>query len=290
MNQGDACRPDPHAPPSLPPVSRSRRARAVRQAEIFAAYFAQFLKTRLAYRVDFLIDLGANLFGIGVQLAVLTAIFSKVQALQGWSFDEVLFIYGFSLLPLGLFNVVSVNLYRFSERYIADGNFDRVLLRPVNALAQVMFESFNVSGLNEILLGVGLTVYAGTRLELTPGVVDVLALLVMVPTATLIYVGVFLALTSVSFWAEDRMGLSPPVYNVIRFSRYPLTIFSTPVRLLLTFVLPFAWVAFYPSTWFLGTPEFREIALLTPVVGIVVFSGAYALWRRGMRRYASTGS
>jgi ABC-2 type transport system permease protein len=268
----------------------SRRKRAVHQLQIYGAYFAQFLKMRLAYRVDFLIDTGANLFGLAVQLAVLNALFSKVHALKGWSFAEVLFIYGFSLLPLGLFNLVSINLYRFAERYIADGNFDRVLLRPVNNLAQVMFESFNVSGLNEILLGIGVMVYAGTGLGLEFGVADVLAILVMVPTAAMIYAGVFIGLTSVSFWYEDRMGLAPPVYNVIRFSRYPLTIFSTPIRLLLTFVLPFAWVAFYPATWFLGSPEFRSLAWLTPVVGIVVFSLAYTIWRRGVRRYASTGS
>jgi ABC-2 type transport system permease protein len=271
-------------------VRRSRRQRIWRQLEIFAAYFAQFLKMRLAYRVDFLIDTGANLFGLAVQLAVLGALFSKVHSLKGWSFHEVLFIYGFSLLPLGLFNLVSINLYRFAERYIADGNFDRVLLRPVNNLAQVLFEQFNVSGLNELVLGVGVMVYAGSRLDLTLGVGDVLALVVMVPTAALIYVGVFLGLTAVSFWHEDRMGLAPPVYNVIRFSRYPLTIFSTPIRLLLTFVLPFAWVAFYPATWFLGSPGFQHVALLTPVVGILVFYLAYSIWRRGVSRYASTGS
>ncbi len=273
-----------------PGPRRGRAARTARQAGIFAAYFAQFVKTRLAYRVDFLIDVAANFVGLAVQLAVLSALFSKVHELKGWTFEEVLFIYGFSLLPLGLFNLVSVNLYRFAERYIADGNFDRVLLRPVNALAQVLFESFNVSGLNELLLGVGVMVYAGERLGLALGLGDVVALLVLVPTAALIYIGVFLGLTSVSFWAEDRMGLAPPVYNVIRFSRYPLTIFSLPVRFLLTFVLPFAWVAFYPATWFLGSPEFRHFALFTPVVGILVFWLAYAIWRRGLRRYASTGS
>jgi ABC-2 type transport system permease protein len=245
---------------------------------------------RLAYRLDFIIDLGANLFAMAVQLSLLTVIFSKINALRGWSFEEVLFIYGFSLLPLGLFNIVSINLYRFAETYIAEGAFDRVLLRPVNPLAQVLFESFNVSGLNEMLLGAGIMVYAGRKLALAFGFLDSLALLVLAATASLVYTGVFLGLTSVSFWHEDRMGLSPPVYNVIRFSRYPLTIFSPLVRLFLTFMLPFAWVAFYPATWFVGTPEFRRFSWFTPLVGLVVFALAYGIWKRGLRRYSSTGS
>ena len=269
---------------------RRRPARVAWQLSIFAAYFAQFVKMRLAYRVDFMIDTVANLFALVVQLTVLTVLFSKIEALHGWSFEQVLFIYGFSLLPLGLFNLCSANLYRFAERYIVEGNFDRVLLRPVNALAQVLFESFNVSGLNELIIGSGVMIYAGSRLGIAFGPLDVVALLVLAPTAALVYTGVFLALTSVSFWHEDRMGLAPPVYNVIRFSRYPITIFSPLIRLFLTFVLPFAWVAFYPAAWFVGDDRFRRLAFFTPLVGIVVFSLAYTIWKRALRRYASTGS
>ena len=265
-------------------------ARVRWQAGIFGAYFAQFVKTRLAYRMDFLVDTLGVLASIAIQLAVLTTLFGKVTALKGWTFEQVLFIYGFSLIPLGLFNIVSVNLYGFSDRYLIEGRFDRVLLRPVNALAQVLCESFNISGLNEIVLGTAVVVYTGIRLNLEIGAPDVVALVVMGPAAALVYLGVFLAITSVSFWFEDRMGIAPPVYNVIRFSRYPLTIYSWPVRLLLTFVLPFAWVAYYPATWFIGGGDFRFVAALTPLVGVLVFGGAVLIWRRGVRNYTSTGS
>ncbi len=269
---------------------RSFAARVRWQAGIFGAYFAQFVKTRLAYRMDFLVDTLGVLASIAIQLAVLTTLFGKVTALQGWTFEQVLFIYGFSLVPLGLFNLVSVNLYQFADTYLIEGKFDRVLLRPVNSLAQVLFESFNVSGLNEIVLGLAVCAWTALRMDLALGPLDVAALLVLAPTAALVYLGVFLAITSVSFWFEDRMGIAPPVYNVIRFSRYPLTIFSLPVRILLTFVLPFAWVAYYPATWFIGGEGFRPVAALTPLVGLIVFGGAVLVWTRGVRNYTSTGS
>lgn len=269
---------------------RGFAAQTTWQTGIYAAYFAQFVKSRLAYRGDFLIDALAVSFSIVIQLAVLAALFSKVSALQGWSFHEVLFIYGFSLLPLGLFNLISVNLYGFGDRYIIEGRFDRILLRPIGTLTQILCESYSLSGLNEIALGLAVMTYAGLELDLAFGVAEACGLAVLAPSAALVYLGVFLAITSVTFWAEDRMGLAPPVYNLIRFSRYPMTIYSLPVRIFLTFVLPFAWVAFYPATWFLGSPGFSRLALLTPLVGLVVFSGAVLIWRRGVRRYASTGS
>lgn len=269
---------------------RSRLARARRQIGIIGAYFAQFLKMRMAYRADFLVDLAANLFAIGIQLATLSVLFSKVPSLRGWSFEQVLFIYGFSLLPLGLFNLISVNLYGFASHYIADGHLDRVLLRPVNPLAQVLCESFNISGLNEMILGCGIMIWAGLALGLRPVVLDMILLLVLVPAAASIYTAVFLSLAAVSFWHEDRLGLAPPVYNVIRFARYPLTIYGYGVRLILTFVLPFAWVAYMPSLWYIGGAELRRWALATPLVALLVAALAYGVWRAGLRRYASTGS
>ncbi len=268
-----------------------RRAREPwRHVNIYGAYFAQFLKSRMVYRSDFIVDLSANLVSLGIQLSVLTVLFSKITSLQGWTYEQVLFIYGFSLLPLGLFNLVSVNMYHFSERYIIEGEFDRILLRPVNPLAQVFFSSFGLGGLNELVLGTAVMIYAGLGLGLSLGAVDVLLLLILSVAACMVYIGVFLTLTSVSFWMEDRMGLAPPVYNIIRFSRYPVTIFSPLVRIFLTFVLPFAWVAFYPATWFVGGPDFQRTALLTPLVGLITFSVGYLVWTRGIRRYASTGS
>ena len=265
-----------------------RRAR--RQLVIIAAYFAQFLKTRLAYRTDFLVDLAANLFAVGIQLVTLSVLFSKVPALQGWSLEQVLFIYGFSLLPLGLFNLISYNIYSFAGRYIADGNLDRILLRPVNPLVQVLCESFNISGLNEMILGGAIMVWAGLALDLHLGWLDLLLGLLLVPSAALVYTAVFMGLATVSFWHEDRLGLAPPVYNVIRFARYPLTIYGRRIQLFLIFVLPFAWVAYLPAGWFIGGPELRRLALLTPLVAGLVMSLTYAAWRAGLRRYASTGS
>lgn len=266
----------------------TRRQEARRQATIIGAYFAQFLKMRLAYRVDFLVDLGASLFAIGVQLATLGVLFAQVPALMGWTFEEVLFIYGFSLLPLGLFNLVSINLYRFAERYIAEGHLDRVLLRPVNPLAQVMFESFNMSGLNELLLGGGMVIYAANQLDMVFGPLDILVLLLLIPSAAVIYAAVFLMVTAVSFWHEDRMGLAPPIYNVIRFARYPMTIYGRGVQIFLLFVLPFGWVAYMPATWFVG--ESGRWALLTPLIALLFGGLALLVWRAGLRRYESTGN
>jgi ABC-2 type transport system permease protein len=261
-----------------------------RHLAILGAYFAQFVKTRLAYRADFIIDSLGVVTALIVQLTFLAVLYTKIQTLAGWSFDQLVFIHGFSLIPLGLFNLISPNLWSFSERYLVEGRFDRVLLRPVNPLFQVLFEQFNVPALNEIVLGVVLMATAGARIGLEIVPLDFLVFPVLAISAACVYLGVFVSLTALSFWFEDRLGVGAPVYNVIRFARYPVTIYHPAVRALLSWVIPFGFAAFYPATQFLRVEEFSKLAMLTPVMGAASLGLAITLFRLGMRRYTSTGS
>jgi ABC-2 type transport system permease protein len=261
-----------------------------RHLTILFSYFGQFLKNRLSYRVDFLVDSLAVFGALAVHLTFLAVLYTKIRSFAGWSLDELIFIHGFSLVPLGIFNLISFNLWSFSEVHLVEGRFDRVLLRPVNPVFQILFESFNVAALNEIVIGGVLLSVTGARLGLSPEPLDFLLFPIFAVSAAAVYLGVFLLLTSVSFWFEDRLGIGPPVYNMIRFARYPVTIYHPAIRALLSWIVPFSFAAFYPATRFLRVEEFRILAGLTPVVGFVCVTVAIWVFHQGTKRYTSTGS
>ncbi|HXP71100.1 MAG TPA: ABC-2 family transporter protein, partial [Candidatus Dormibacteraeota bacterium] len=82
----------------------------------------------------------------------------------------------------------------------------------------------------------------------------------------------------------------PPVWNVIAFGRYPLSIYSPVVQFFLCWVVPFGLASFYPSVKLLGRAVTPEYAPLVPVVAVVFFTLALSLWNFGTRHYSSTGS
>ena len=135
--------------------SRSREAdgeaRLRFHARLLGLYFAQYAKARLAYRADFATAVLASFLGTAASFSVVLLLFSRFPHLAGWSFPEIVFLYGFSLLPYGLFNVVSLNLYEFADRYLVEGRFDRILLRPVSPLFQILFETFRLESLQEVV-------------------------------------------------------------------------------------------------------------------------------------------
>ncbi|HKS67631.1 MAG TPA: ABC-2 family transporter protein, partial [Candidatus Acidoferrales bacterium] len=102
------------------PVSRILTI-AQRHWMLLGQYFAQYAKVRVSYRGDFLVSLITSFAATIFSLGFVIILFQKASQLKGWRFEEVVFLYGFSLIPYGLFNVISLNLYDFGNNYIIEG-------------------------------------------------------------------------------------------------------------------------------------------------------------------------
>lgn len=261
-----------------------------RYLQLLGQYFLQYAKVRLAYKGDFIVSIITTMIATAFGIALVFILFQRAPEIAGWSFHEILFLYGFGLIPLSLFNVVSINLYYFGESYIVEGKFDRILLRPVHSLFQVMSEQFRLEALSDTATGLFIVVYTSNKLGLQHGPEDWAFLGAAALCGLIIYLAVFLMLTCVSFWVEDRVGIIPPVYNMLAFGRYPLNIYSPLVQFLLSWVIPFAFASFYPSTVLLERMEYQSYVALLPLVMVVFLTGAIVLWNRGVANYSSTGT
>ena len=261
-----------------------------RYTQLLLQYFLQYAKVRLAYKGDFFVSVATTVIATAFGIGVVFLLFGRTPEIAGWRFHEILFLYGFGLIPLSFFNVVSINLYYFSEAYIVEGKFDRVLLRPVHSLFQVMSEQFRLESLSDAVIGLAIVTYTASELGLAYGPLDWLLLVFAATCGVAIYLSVFLLLTSVSFWVEDRVGIIPPIFNMLAFGRYPLNIYSPFIQFLLSWIIPFGFASFYPSTILLGRTEYQSYLVFLPVVTVVFMTASILLWNRGVSNYSSTGS
>lgn len=260
-----------------------------RHAALLGAYFAQYAKVRVGYRSDFFVSMLTSLAATIFQFLFYWFLLKRVS-FPHWRKEELFFLWGFSLIPFGVFNVLSLNLYEFGSVYIMEGKFDRVLLRPVSSLFQVLFEAFRIESLHEVGTGLAILAWASWNLGYHWAFRDVALLAFFGLCGGVIYISVFLFLTTFSFWFEDRIGLHPPFWNLLAFGRYPLSIYSGYIRFLLSWIIPFGFATFYPGARLLGRAEFRSFAPLIPLVAAASFALAAVAWRLGLRRYSSTGS
>ncbi|MGB6483845.1 MAG: ABC-2 family transporter protein [Candidatus Acidiferrales bacterium] len=261
-----------------------------RHCILFGEYFSQYVKMRLAYRGDFIVSTATSLAATIFALCFVLVLFQKVPTLANWTLPEEVFLYGFSLLPAGIFNIISLNMYDFGNNYIIEGRFDRVMLRPISTLFQVLFEQFRVESMQEIATGLFCIWWASHNLHVHWTTGKLLLLIFWGSCAGVIYVSVFLLLTTISFWFEDRVGVHPPVWNMINFGRYPLTIYSGAVQFFLCWIVPFGLASFYPSVRLLGHSVTPEYLPFVPVVALGFLIFAIFMWNLGTRHYSSTGS
>ncbi|HKV24878.1 MAG TPA: ABC-2 family transporter protein [Candidatus Acidoferrum sp.] len=269
---------------------KEKLANFKRHLALLGSYFAQYAKVRVSYRGDFFISAATSMAATIFSLGFVLVLFTRVPKLANWRMEEVVFLYGFSLIPFGLFNVFSLNLYEFGATYIMEGKFDRVLLRPLSSLYQVVFEAFRIESLQEVVVGLFVMIWAARRMDYQWHFIDIVLLAFFAVCGGIIYISVFLFLSTFSFWFEDRIGIHPPFWNLLAFGRYPLSIYSGYVQFILSWIIPFGFATFYPATRLLGRPEFRVYAALVPVVTVAVFALAAVSWQYGLRRYSSTGS
>lgn len=253
-------------------------------------YVAQYVKGRLIYGADFWTGVFSDLIFQTANLLFLLVVFDHVPAIHGWRREEILFIYGYFLVPFALFNATAANLWDFADRYVVRGEMDRVLTRPLPALFQVLLETFEAESLLGVFTGAALMGWAGSALDIEWRWWDGPLLLALVVGSAMVYFGIFVALASVAFWADGRTGLIPLVWNLNSYGRYPVEIYRGSLRFVLTWVLPLAFAGFYPAAYLLRHGAWHVYALLTPVVGAAAFALGLLAWRAGIRRYRGAGS
>jgi ABC-2 type transport system permease protein len=256
---------------------------------LIADYFKNYMKTRLTYRSDFWIEVFSDLLFNALNLIFILVVFEQTPLLGDWNKEQILFIYGYFMIPYGLFTAF-FNLWNFSERYIVKGEMDRILTRPAYNLWQLMLENMDPASLFSALAGTSIVVYSWVSLDLAFHWYDPLMFLLLVIGSMLIYAGVYIGITALSFFSDAPTGIMPMLWNIQNYGRYPVTIYNKLLRGILTWIIPFAFVGFYPSAYFLDPQNWMGYALLTPVMGLAFAAAGIIFWNIGVKRYRGAGS
>jgi ABC-2 type transport system permease protein len=261
-----------------------------RYARLYWQFFKSQVKVMMEYRLDFFVGVISVVLINFTSIFFVKVVFDQIQSLHGWSYHEVLFIYGVACTGRSVHHIFFDNLWTIGWQYIKPGNFDRLLLRPVNPLFHLIAERVQQDGFGQLLIGLAVLGISMPQIGIEWTVWNLLLLAVMVLSSGMIFAGINLICATLSFWMVDSLPVTFAVFNLSDFARYPLTIYHKGIRYVLTWLIPYGFTAFYPSALFIEHSGYRTTALWTPVVALVTCWLAYAFWKRGLRAYTSTGS
>jgi ABC-2 type transport system permease protein len=250
-------------------------------------------RARTQYRGDFVTAL---VYGLAWQTSVFvfaSVLLTRFPGLGGWTSGGVLLIVAIRMLSHGAM-VLVFNSLILIPYIVQQGALDAYLIRPMPVYRQILLYTFPLNALGDSFSALLLFAFAITRVHLawTPLMVLYLAAAVvggmLLEAAVQTFVSIlafrFTIAVAVFMWF-DRM--------IATFGNYPFSILPLAARVVLTYVLPVAFVAYLPAAVLTGrvastgVPEW--LAYASPAVGPLLYVLARYAWYRALRHYESVG-
>lgn len=256
---------------------------------IYFKIISQDIKSKMSYREDFWISMigmiATNLAGA----FSFWLIFQSFPNINGWSYYEMLFLYGFALLAATPAQCLFDNNWSLRQQ-VYSGDFIKYCFRPINLFFYFMSEVFDVKGLGQLLVGVVAVVIAWNRLGIGISFAAVALFVLMVISASLFEIAVLNLGASACFWIENSFFVLSLSTQLRDYAKYPITIFGNVMKAFFTFIVPIAFMAYYPSLIIIRPEEISILAWFTPVYGILFFYLSYKVWMKGAMSYSGTGN
>lgn len=264
----------------------------VAAARDYRAIAGMWTRASLAYPLSFWTMTVGGALITGLDFVGLWLMFHTIDTLGGFSVTEVGLLYGATGLGIGVADLLIGSVERIGA-HVRMGTLDAMMVRPVPLLVQVCADQFQLRRVSRIAQALVVFAWAGWFVDWSP--TRVLVAIEMVASGSVIFFCLFVVFSCVQFWTTDASEFANAfTYGGNTVTQYPLSVFPRELVKSLTFVLPLAFVNWYPCLYLLGVPdpfalpEWLQFAAPVPAAALGVLTAL--VWSTGVRHYTSTGS
>ncbi|WP_297423020.1 ABC-2 family transporter protein [Clostridium sp.] len=268
---------------------------SIESLKMFWYYTSKAFKSRFQYKLDAILVSFAVFIRESAGILVIYLTLMKFDNINGWNINEMLFLFSLLFLTYAILVIFFTGLRDFSYT-IQQGLFDRIMLRPRGLLFQLMSsDSDCLAALGHGTLGILLFILSANNVGIIWNAKTILYYIFILVGGVLIQGAIFLFFASLNFFFVKTENLREIFYwNVRKFAGYPISIFNKTIQFLLMFIIPFAFVNYFPAQYLLRKEDMINYPLIfmyiTPLVGIVLYLLAYGFWKFSVRYYKSTGN
>ncbi|WP_164744528.1 ABC transporter permease [Paenibacillus xylaniclasticus] len=237
--------------------------------------------------MDFVISLFISLAMTSIGPIVQLLVFTQSNGFPGWNIDQIILFQGNVLIWLGLRGTVFGEVRMQMMDMIRKGTFDRLLMKPYPPIGVLLASGFSLSGLGPFISGMIVTLYAVVHMKLQITAHIVGAMLVMIISGLLVYMGLLALFCCLVIFVVHMEKMDEMFDNIIHVADYPLELFPKLLKYSFIFIIPFAVWAYYPAKTLMG--EASSIVYLFFPLSIVFFMVCIKVWNRSLKYYASSG-
>lgn len=255
---------------------------------LYLSFLKISVKEILIYRIDCIAGVFSQLAEQAVSLIFIFIVFQNTENIAGWNFEQILLLYGVTRISIGIQGYCFDALYDIGPKYIQNGEFDKILLRPVHPLISIIGASREFVSIADFFIGLGITIYMLYKLAIPITILLIMKIVFFSIVGALIIGAILTMFSMASFWTYRSNEVIWSFYRMYTFTEYPINIYNGFIKILITVILPFAFVAYYPTMDYLGLNHY--MIYLAPIIAIVLWIVAIKLWNIALNKYRSTGT
>ncbi|GIP36006.1 ABC transporter permease [Paenibacillus sp. J2TS4] len=264
-----------------------------RYVKLYGILQAANIKSRSAYPFNFFIGVfSVTLMGIAT-IFFTWIITRQVPTIVGYNLYELVFLVSLWKLPHSIFIITFQQIWNI-DYLIRDGFFDRYLVRPLNPLFQFFATRFQIAGIGDLIAALVGLIYSASHITDWTGP-KLLLLLIIVICGVVMEWSIYTLVGCTAFWTLQGSGLQSIILMLFdQFTRFPLTVYNRVIQIVLTFLVPIAFINFYPSYLFFDNKEqvpFSPLLIyLTPVIALLMLAFTVWVWHKAINHYKGAGS
>lgn len=271
-----------------PPTPKSSRRR---YASIYSALWKNSVTREMMFKGNFLLWIVVEMAWFALQLGFISVLYLHTEAIGTWTKWQVVLLVGTSHFIQQIFQTFFlVNCINLSE-LVRSGKLDFLLMLPINTRFLLSLRQVDLGGFINATSALGVMVYAGLELQLTPTLPMILGFGAFCFLGICIHYCLMFSLATVSFWTVKAQGIVYGYYNLFNIARMPDDAFPKRgiFRSVFTFVLPVLLVSNVPAR--LLTERLTSASTLL-LVGLAVVCAIVSewLWRLSLKHYTSASS
>ncbi|HEY3281473.1 MAG TPA: ABC-2 family transporter protein [Armatimonadota bacterium] len=264
--------------------------------DLYRRLLSAQIRGQLQYPVSFALDVISVLANTVLWFFTLALLLQRFRNVAGWSLGEIAFLYSLIEVSFGLSDMIFSGFDPdvFGEQ-VRRGTLDQLLLRPVRITLQVLGSRFLLKRLGRVAQGVAVFALALHLAHPHWTIAKTLYLPVVLSSLVCFFGGLYLVGSTITFWTVQSVeAVNIFTYGGSELMSYPMPIYQDWMRRTFTYLIPAAFLSYYPTLYFLdradplGLPGWTSF--LAPVAGCGVLCAALLFWRHGLRHYQGTGS
>lgn len=256
---------------------------------LYKKYLLLHLKSTLQYKVSFILTFISQFFIFFTYYFVIVSLFDKFGNIKGFTVYEVLLTFSVIYFGYSVNEVFARGIDNF-DKLIKTGKYDQLLLKPRSILLQVLGSDIEYTKISRLIQSLIVLIIALLNIKVKWNYLKIITLFLMLFSSIAIYFGLFLIAASYCFITIE--GLE--VRNVLtdggkQVAQYPIGIFKKGFAFFFTFIIPYAFVNYYPLLYILGKSN-NILFAFSPLLVVIFVIPCLYLFNLGSRKYISTGS